>query len=80
MNSVLEAYWKSRYGDPFNSKAVWALKFIWFPKTCGITRRMLWLEWAYEGVAVWTGPGEPVYEYRWHDKFEHLIWELKEKP
>jgi len=24
-----------------------------------------------------TGPGESIFEYRWHDKNAHIIWKLK---
>jgi hypothetical protein len=26
---------------------------------------------------MWTGPGEPVFEYRWYHKDEYLIAKLK---
>jgi len=27
---------------------------------------------------VWTGPGESVFEDRWHNTTEHIIWKLKQ--
>ncbi len=63
--------------ESFYQRATWKLKFAWFPVKCDLYEKVLWLCWAYEGTACWTGPGDPVYEYRWHDKIEHLVWTLK---
>lgn len=65
--------------DIFYSKARWALSFAWFPKTCEITGKRIWLKYAYQGIAIWNGPGDAVAEYKWHDKYEHVIWELMRK-
>jgi hypothetical protein len=32
---------------------------------------------AYEQTAMWTGPGDPVFEYRYYDKNEFLIEKIK---
>lgn len=61
----------------FYHRAQWTLEFVWRPRRCQISRRWLWLELAYRGTVMWTGPGEPHYEYIWHDRNEHLIWTLK---
>jgi hypothetical protein len=29
------------------------------------------------GVAMWGGPGEPVFEFKWHNYKEHTVWLLK---
>jgi hypothetical protein len=42
-----------------------------------LSDKRLWLQFAYRKVAMWTGPGEPVFEYRWYDKDEYLIAKLK---
>ena len=63
--------------DHFYHKAVWRLKFIWWPKRSAITGRWLWLCHAYEGIAMYHGPGETVFEFRYHESKEHLIWNLK---
>ena len=55
----------------------WQLKFVWWPSICDLTGRKVWLEFAYRGTSVLTGPGEPIIDHRWHDKMEHLIWKLK---
>jgi hypothetical protein len=61
----------------FYDRASWRLSFAWLPHRCIRSRRIIWLEYGYEGMAMYTGPGEPVYEYNWHSKAEHLIWCLK---
>ncbi len=63
--------------ESFYQRATWKLKFAWLPVKCDLYEKVLWLCWVYEGTACWTGPGDPVYEHRWHDKNEHLIWMLK---
>ena len=63
--------------DIFTGRAAWQLKFMWWPKRCSLSDKRLWLCWAYKGTAMYTGPGEPVFEYRYHDKLEHIVWKLK---
>lgn len=64
--------------DQFYNRAIWRLKFMWWPKRSAITGRILWLRYAYEGLSMWTGPGDPVLEFRYHEPKEHLIWKLKQ--
>lgn len=54
------------------------LKFVFFPKRCFISEKILWLEYAYRQTAMYTGPGQPVFEYRWYDKTEFIIAKIKE--
>ena len=61
----------------FYRKAKWALKFLLWPRRCELSKKILWLTYAYQGHAMWTGPGDPVHEYRWHGKDHHLIWIIK---
>jgi len=63
--------------DYFYDRAYWKLKFLWLPKRSDITGRWLWLRFAYEGTAMYTGPGTPVFEFRYHEPTEHIIWQLK---
>lgn len=51
-------------------------KFIFWPKPCHISNKVLWLEFAYRKTAMWTGPGEPLYEYRWYNKKDYLFYML----
>ena len=63
----------------FYIRAEWRLSRVTWPQRCEISRRRLWPgTWAYRGRAMYTGPGEPVFETRWHDCAEHIVWQLKE--
>lgn len=53
------------------------LKFVLWPQRCYLSGRWLWLCLAYRQAAMWTGPGDPVFEYRWYDRDEFLIARLK---
>lgn len=55
----------------------WEYKFSLIPRRCHYTNKMIWFENAYCGVACWTGPGEPIFEYRWVKKKEFLILKIK---
>ena len=55
----------------------WQLKFTWWPTTCDLSGRRIWLEYAYRGTSMLHGPGEPIIDHRWHDKNEHLIFKIK---
>jgi hypothetical protein len=63
--------------NSFRQRAVWTLQFAWLPHYCDITQKLIWLQLAYRGRAVWTGPGSDAVETRWHDRHEHLIYILK---
>ena len=64
--------------DGFYRRCVgWQLKFVWWPNTCYLTGRRLWLERAYRGTSLLTGPGDTIIDHRWHDKNEHLIFKIK---
>lgn len=63
--------------DPFYNRAKWELKFSFLPRRCDISNKLCWFKYAYQGTAVWQGPGEDAIEKRWHDNTEHLIWKLK---
>jgi len=61
----------------FRDRAQWTMEFAWLPHRCDITKRIIWLQWAYCGRAVWTGLGDDAVETRWHDRHQHLIYTLK---
>jgi hypothetical protein len=61
----------------FYYRAGWQLEFTFWPRRCLISNRIIWLQRAYKGTAIWTGPGTPVVEHRWHSAREHVIWKLK---
>lgn len=60
----------------FYGRADWLKVFAWIPRRCELSNKLIWLEHLYKGTAMWTGPGEPVYETRWHGHDEHLFWLL----
>ena len=64
--------------DSFHDRAYWRKKFLWWPKRSELTGRWLYLRPVYEGTAMWTGPGDPVFEFRYREPVEHLIWKLKQ--
>ena len=53
------------------------LKFAWLPKTCVLSGKSIWLKYGYRVTAMWTGPGEAIFEHKWHDKNTHIMWLLK---
>lgn len=63
--------------ESFTGRAQWALKFCWLPRRCKISQKLMWLEWAYRGQAVWTGPGDPVIEQHWVERLEYLVAKIK---
>jgi hypothetical protein len=68
-----------RLDGAFYMRANWKLCRVIWPRRCYISGKRLWPgTLAYRGEAVWTGPGEPVVEHKWHECHEHLIWQLKE--
>lgn len=52
--------------------------FAWLPKRCDISGKYIWLKHGYKLTAIWHGPGSSVFEERWHDSTEHIIWKLKQ--
>jgi hypothetical protein len=64
--------------DPFYSRMMIGaeLKFAWLPETCNISGKRIWLKWGYRLTRIITGPGESIFEYRWHEKSAHLVWLL----
>jgi hypothetical protein len=64
--------------DTFKRRCVgWSLTFCILPRRCHYTGKYLWLTRAYQGVAMITGPGEPVFDYRWCDRKEYLFLKIK---
>jgi len=53
------------------------LIFALLPKKCHITGKTLWLKNVYKQTAMYTGPGDPVFEYRYYNKDEFIKAKLK---
>lgn len=62
----------------FYYRAEWNLKFSFLPHRCDFSNKLIWLEYAYQGVRYYHGPGEPVCEIRWLTKGEFIFGKLKE--
>lgn len=52
-------------------------KFAWLPKKCYLSNKLIWLTWGYKQTAMYTGPGDPAFEYRWYDKLYFVADRLK---
>ena len=65
------------FGIGPNEYTSWEKRFCWWPRTCQLSGRRLWLTQAVRGMRVITGPGEPIFIYFWHHEHEHMIWKLK---
>lgn len=64
--------------DGFKRKCIGSeLEFVLLPKKCHLTGRILIFEYAYKQTALWTGPGDDIFEYRWYDKNEFLVARIK---
>lgn len=64
--------------DGFVRRCVgWHLQWCLLPRRCFYTNRSLWFKQAYMGVSMLTGPGEPIFDYRWVDSKEFLLLTIK---
>ena len=61
----------------FLERAQFTYRYCLWPRRCYRTNQWLWLETAIRGRAMWTGPGEPVFEDRWYNSNEALIMMIK---
>lgn len=61
----------------FFRRANWRLKFSLWPRRSFFSKKRIWLTYAYRGTAMWTGPGDPVYEHKWVSKEEFMISKLQ---
>jgi len=63
----------------FNKRCISTeLKFSLWPRRCHITNKLIWLKKGYRRIAMYTGPGDPIFEHRWYDKHEFLMQTLKD--
>jgi hypothetical protein len=59
--------------DSFYKRATWERCYAWTPHTNGQNGKLMWLTYAYRGVAIWYGPGTPVVEHVWLLPADFLI-------
>ena len=76
---ITRAEWDAIENDEFLERATIELKWSWWPRRCALTNEWLCFDLAYKATRVWTGPGEPVIEQRWYDRYEFLFFRLKGK-
>lgn len=64
--------------DAFIRRCVgWQLEFVLWPRRCHYTGKWLWLKRAYLGTSILTGPGDPIFEYRWCERKKYLFLKIK---
>jgi hypothetical protein len=61
----------------FYRHAGWERKFTWWPRRCMLSNKIIWLQPAYRGTALWARSNKPVIETAWHSSKEHVVWKLK---
>jgi hypothetical protein len=71
--------YSAQLDDFFYNRAVWYLKFAWLPTRCDLSNKLIWFKVAYKGTAMFTGPGNPVFDNRWVTKEDFLFARLKGK-
>ena len=70
--------WQETADQAFKRRCIgWDLQFSLLPRRCHYTKKFLWFKFAYIGTSMLTGPGEPIFEYRWCDKKEYLFLKIK---
>jgi hypothetical protein len=67
------------FGDQlFRARCLgWTYSFAWRPHRCELSRRIIWLRWAYRGTACHACGDHFIYEHRWRNSIEHLVQVLK---
>lgn len=65
--------------DPFWDRATWEYTLAIWPRRCDISNKRIWFKKAYKGTRMYTGPGEPVFEYKWLTKESFIIRQLRGK-
>jgi hypothetical protein len=73
---MFDPVWEFIVG-PSLQRATWELCFAWAPHVCELSRKVIWLQQAYRGTRVITGPGTPVVERYWLTPAEFVMWRLK---
>lgn len=74
---------KRTYDDYlFYENAKWKIEFAWFPKRCAISKKLIWLEYGYNGVFIWSQLVElgmnkiMLSEARWLTKKEFIFGKI----
>lgn len=54
----------------------WEQQISFLPRKCFYSNKSLWLKRAYKGTSMLTGPGDPIFDYRWVDRKEYLLLQI----
>ena len=54
-------------------------KYSIWPRRCHISGKWILFEHAFKQTAMWTGPGDPIFEHRWYNKDIFLVNRLKDE-
>jgi hypothetical protein len=66
------------HDDGFIRRCVgWELCWSFLPRKCFYTKRSLWFKRAYMGTSILTGPGDPIFDYRWIDQKEYIFLKIR---
>lgn len=63
--------------DYFWERANWTYKFALIPKRCAKTNKWMWMQTVAQAHCMYTGPGDPIHEYRYIDKNEFFMLQLQ---
>lgn len=55
---------------------VWDKKFVIIPKTCYLSGKRIWFEYAYTSTAI----VDNIRLESWHNQVEHVMWILQGRP
>lgn len=70
--------WEETSNEAFKRRCIgWELKYSLLPRRCYYTGKILWFKLAYQGTSMVTGPGDPIFEFRWCDRQEYLFLKIK---
>lgn len=68
------------YVDHFDQRCIGIeYKFLFYPRRCFLSGKLLWLTKAYIRVAMYMGPSDILYEFRYYDKHEYIFYKLREE-
>ena len=68
--------YKKECDDRFNHKAFWTRRFAFLPHRCDITKKLIWLRFAFRGDRYYFCPADYIVESRWHTPKAHTYWAL----
>jgi len=68
-------WWKHQ----MDGRYVWQRRFALLPRRSMRSDTMIWLQWAWQGQRIITGPGEPVVMIQWLTDKEFTWEQLRSK-